>query len=333
MIRRLFNNFRRSQNKPDLSIIVVAYDMERELPPTLQSLGRNYQQQVDELRYEVIVVDNGSPNPVSEAQVRRWGDEFRLLRIENAPPSPALAINRGVELARAPVLGILIDGARLVTPGVLHWAQRAFQHRARAVASCIGFHLGPEHQRLAAQRGYSKQVEDHLLRRIGWPENGYRLFEIASLSGSSPAGWSGSISESNCVFLPRNLFDEVGGYEVRFASPGGGMVNLDFYRRICTAPEVELFHIMGEGSFHQIHGGVTTGGGTAKPEFDAQREEYLSIRGAPYSNPHKRPILLGRSTPEATWLLANGANTIVQKNLLAEIRNQHMEAAGLDYRW
>lgn len=328
----MFDRFSR-RRRPDISLVVVAYDMARELPRTLQSLSRGYQRRVEDLNYEVIVVDNGSPEPVTEEQVQRWGEEFRLLRIDPAPPSPALAVNRGVALARAPVLGVLIDGARLLTPGVLYWARQAFLLRARAVVSSIGFHLGPEHQRRACQRGYSRQREDQLLSRIDWPRDGYRLFEIASFAGSSPAGWSSAIAESNCVFLPRALFDEVGGYEVRFASPGGGMVNLDFYQRICAAAGVELFYLVGEGSFHQIHGGVTTGGGTAQPRMKAQREEYSGIRGGAWRPPSIPPILLGNASTAANWLLARGAQSSADQDDLTDIRNRHMEAVGLDYRW
>ncbi len=44
----------------DLSVIVVFYNMAREAPRTLRSLSRSYQQGIDDLSYEVIVVDNGS---------------------------------------------------------------------------------------------------------------------------------------------------------------------------------------------------------------------------------------------------------------------------------
>jgi hypothetical protein len=47
-----------------LSIIVVAYNMTREIPRTLQSLGKHYQLGCDQLDYEVLVIDNGSARPL-----------------------------------------------------------------------------------------------------------------------------------------------------------------------------------------------------------------------------------------------------------------------------
>ena len=41
--------------------------------------------------------------------------------------------------------------------------------------------------------------------------------------------------------------------------PGGGLVNLDFYTRASLRSDVELVQILGEGTFHQFHGGAMTG--------------------------------------------------------------------------
>ena len=49
-----------------LSVVVVAYDMARELPRTLRSLSTPYQRDLESADYEVVVVDNGSPEPLSE---------------------------------------------------------------------------------------------------------------------------------------------------------------------------------------------------------------------------------------------------------------------------
>jgi hypothetical protein len=49
-----------------LSVIFVAYDMAPEIPRTLQSLARNYQHGAQDLMYDVLLVDNGSPVPLDE---------------------------------------------------------------------------------------------------------------------------------------------------------------------------------------------------------------------------------------------------------------------------
>ena len=47
-----------------LSVVVVAHDMARELPRTLRTLSVPYQRGIDSTAFEVIVVDNGSPEPL-----------------------------------------------------------------------------------------------------------------------------------------------------------------------------------------------------------------------------------------------------------------------------
>ncbi|RVD36133.1 glycosyltransferase family 2 protein, partial [Mesorhizobium sp. M8A.F.Ca.ET.023.02.2.1] len=110
--------------KQDLvSVVVVAYNIPRELPRTLLSLALPYQQGVTADDYEVIVVDNGSPSAVSESLIAEYGPNFRLLRMDDASPSPAAAVNRGIMEARGDKIGVMIDGARMVTPGLVHFAR------------------------------------------------------------------------------------------------------------------------------------------------------------------------------------------------------------------
>ena len=316
----------------EFSIIVVAYDMGRELPRTLHSLSRRYQQDLGELDYEVIVVDNGSPNPVSADSVSQYGPEFKLLRINAASASPGPAINAGAGLARGKYLGLVIDGARVMSPGVLHWAQQAFQLQAEAVVAVLGFHLGPEHQRLSSQRGYNREVEDALLEQISWPEDGYRLFEIASLAGSCRFGWHGPIAESNCIFISRAQFDAACGYEEKFNSAGGGLVNLDFYQRVCAAAGYRVFHLAGEGCFHQIHGGVTTGGAEAAArKFNDLQEEYQAVRGKKFEHHSYQPVLLGGTANAAKPLVAQGLDAVILEYALTDLHRLHWQQAGLDY--
>src|SRR6186997_2093408 len=102
-----------------LSIIVVSYNMTRELPRTLLSLSRQYQRDIDDLDYEVIVVDNGSDKRLPTATVESFGPQFRYVQLENPPPSPAHALNEGVRLASGDVICLMVDGATLLSPGAL----------------------------------------------------------------------------------------------------------------------------------------------------------------------------------------------------------------------
>ena len=91
---------------------------------------------------------------------------------------------------------------------------------------------------------------------IAWPHDGYRLFEIGHFVGDRD--WFDGVWESNCLFVPRSLLEQVGGFDESFSMPGGGYANLDLYERLGSTPGVTVATILGEGSFHQLHGGTTT---------------------------------------------------------------------------
>lgn len=285
-----------------LSVVVVAYNMARELPRTLRSLAAGMQREVAPEDYEIILVDNGSTQPWDEAECRRWWPSLRVHRVERPTPSPVAAINQGLALARGDLVGVWIDGARLASPGLLAGALRAARLHPRPVIGTLGCHLGPDLQRRSIQAGYCQAREDALLDSVRWEEDGYRLFGIASLAGSSAGGWFQPIGESNALFLTRELWDELGGYDPRFEAPGGGLANLDVWRRACEASDTQVILLLGEATFHQIHGGVATN--ADRPMFPVFHEEYQRIRGGPYVAPAVSPLYLGRVHPAVLPTLA-----------------------------
>src|SRR5439155_6823718 len=228
------------ESKPAVSVVVVVYNMAREAPRTLHSLSASYQRHIDPDDYEVIVVDNGSNPPFDPKIIDDLSGNFRLIRIDHASPSPAQAVNRGIAQARGEVIGVMIDGARMVTPGLLHFARHGAGLYDRAVVASIGWFLGFDDQRLALESGHNEEREDALRKSIDWPADGYRLFEIGTLAGSSPNGWLLPIAESNALFLRRELWERLEGFDERFDLPGGGLVNLDTYRRALELPNAEL---------------------------------------------------------------------------------------------
>jgi glycosyltransferase involved in cell wall biosynthesis len=265
-----------------LSVIVIAYAMQREIPRTLQALARSYQTIGADLDYEVILVDNGSPRPL---QVDGLSDDVpvQLLRIDDALASPAQALNRAAALARGEVLCLMIDGAHLLTPGVFEWALRAFAAFPCPVVAARYFYMGPGEQPETVLQGYDQNAEDALLRRIDWPQDGYRLFEVGTpLSGGAASiTWFNRMFESNCLFMSREHYFSVGGSDERFDLPGGGFLNLDLYKRALDAEGAVSVQLVGEGSFHQVHGGTTTNSERVAREakLAGYRQQYQALRG------------------------------------------------------
>ena len=270
--------------KPDLSVVVVVYNMAREAPRTLQSLSAAYQRYIDPDAYEIIVVDNGSNPPLDPELVARLSGNFRLIRIDGASPSPAPAVNRGLAEARGEVVGVMIDGARIVTPGLLHFARQGARLDKVAVVAAPGWYLGYDFQMWAMRYGYDRAREDALLAEIAWPEDGYRLFEIATMDESSVEGWVQPIAEANALFMRSKWWEVLGGMDERFDAPGGGLVNLDLYSRAMELPDAQLVLLLGEGTFHQLHGGTAT---NTTPEelavsFKKWDDQYERLHGHRY---------------------------------------------------
>ena len=119
-----------------LSVLVVFHNMRREAARTLHSLSRAYQRDIEDLDYEVIAIENGSAadGRLGEDFVRSFGPEFnyldlgdRVVALARARPEPRRWSSHGDAPSR-----VMIDGAHVLTPGVLHFGDaRAVDLRAR----------------------------------------------------------------------------------------------------------------------------------------------------------------------------------------------------------
>ncbi|MCM3881607.1 MAG: glycosyltransferase [Vicinamibacterales bacterium] len=304
---------------PALTVVVVVYNIPREAPRTLFSLSADYQRDIDPEEYEIIVVDNGSSPPFDPRVLDGLQGNFRLLRIDDAPASPAHAANRGLAAARGAVVGLLIDGARLVTPGLLHYALLGANSHPKAVVASLGWYLGGDLQGAAAEAGYNQAREDALLSSIDWPTDGYRLFDIGTLDESSVDGWMAPISETNTLFMRRQLWDLLGGLDERFDAAGGGLVNLDIYRRALQLDGADPVVLLGEASFHQLHGGVSTNAGQSQQldNWDRWHSQYRQLRSVDWTwVPRRSPAtLIGRLPAEAMSRFVHSAISPVRADV------------------
>lgn len=282
---------------PRLSIVVVAYNMARELPRTIRSLSPSMQRGIDAADYEIIIVDNGSTAAFDVAECRRWMPDLIVHRMADPTHSPVPAINAGLSLARGSLVGVFIDGARMASPGLLALALDAAKLHPRPAIGTISFHLGPDIQTKSILAGYDQSVEDELLERSGWEENPYRLFEISAFAGSSAGGWFQLPNETNSLFLTADHWRELGGYDPAFVTPGGGLANLDLWKRLVESAASQCIILLGEATFHQVHGGVATNAVVSKKQLF--HDEYRAIRGTRFSKPEGEARYFGRFPPEA----------------------------------
>ncbi len=320
-----------------ISIVVVFYNMQREAARTLHALSRAYQQGIEHIAYEVICIDNGSNPPMDAVWVESFGPEFRLVRPDRPSASPVAAMNAAARAARGHHLAMMIDGAHILTPGVLAETAWAILEAPRAVIGLRQWFIAGD-QRFLSQHGWTAYQEDMLFDRIAWPTDGYGLFRIGTPVWESPNHWFDGMSESNCLFVPATIWREIGGFDEAFDEPGAGYANLDLFRRAYEATEEPLVALLGEASFHQYHGGTTTNVENDEKERRVRTYayKYAQLRGKPWvpidpgsirlrGQIRTREALVARQRPLSPARV--GVTTTVRE---AEM-STHFDAMAIDY--
>jgi len=286
---------------PLLSFVVVVYNMPRQAMNTLYSLSAAHQQNSDERDYEIIVVENQSNNNLIADEVSALKGNFRYFLRQETSQSPVGAINFGLEQAGANHICLMVDGARMVTPRVVEYALMAIRANTNALIAVPGYSLGWQDQHHNIDAQYDETQEIALLAACQWQQNGYRLFDIATISGANPNGFMNPLMECNCVIASARHFTAIGGANTDFQLPGGGSINLHMFRQLGLLPDSTPYFLMsGEGSFHQYHGGITTSQWHDLAEvLESHRKQLHSYWGGHFHSLRREPLLLGAATSHA----------------------------------
>lgn len=284
-----------STRVPELSVLICAFDMERELPRTVLSASLPYQKGVDPGAVEVIVVDNGSARAVDESLTHAFEGTLpggvRVVSPPDRQPSPVFGLNWAVrEVARAEIVLIAIDGARIFTDRMYERALAAHSMVEDAFVFTHSWHLGPKRQMESVREGYDQAVEDELIATSGWPGDPDALFDCSVLAGSSHRGFFEPAGESTAFAVRRSTWEQFGGFDERFTSPGGGLANMELFGRLVTRDDARNVCLLSEGTFHQVHGGIATSARSGPAQFAA---EFESIFGHPHAMPDFESLYLG----------------------------------------
>jgi len=288
--------------KPDpfISVIVIGYRMSRQLENTLDTLRPGAQSGIGANDYEVFVMENASSENLSSRCVASLPENFHYCLRDEASATPVYAVNEAFSRCRAPLICLMIDGARMVSPGILSTALKAYRMNEKAVIAVPGYHLGTDEQHLVASSEELYAEEARLLDSVDWRGDGYELFRIATFSGANRRGYLQPIMECNCVFASAASFAAIGHANTDFQLPGGGSINLHMYRSLGMLPGSELVILPGEGSFHQYHGGVTTSSYSEREaEIEKHRVQLHSYWPGGFHSLRRNPTLLGRVAPQA----------------------------------
>ena len=289
-----------SSKQPVVSIILIAYKMRSQLRNTLLTLHADYQRQCSMRDYEVIVVENSSDENLDQATIDALPGNIHYFLREEESQSPVPAINFAFERCRGKYIGLIMDGARMLSPGVIHHAITAYGMTTEAITVMPGYHLGEQEQHMHDSADAALAAERALLDSVDWREDGYELFRVSTFSGANRRGYLHPILECNCLFASRVNYRRVGDADPRFMQPGGGSVNLHIYRALGMLPGTELFVVPGEGSFHQFHGGVSTSAYDGRDEELARHLAQLkSYWPDGFHALRREPKLLGHVPPQA----------------------------------
>ena len=293
---------------PTLSVIVIGYRMAAQLVNTLFTLSPDYQRGVDASDFEVVVVENESDRCLDAEVVARLPENMRYFRRRETGHSPVAAINFGFAQCRGDYIGLLVDGARMLSPRVLEYARLAWRMDPDSITSVPGYHIGRQEHHTIGSESEAYASEQRALASIDWRGNGYLLFTIATIGGGNRNGYLQPFMESNCLFASRRHFERIGFADERFQLPGGGSINLHMFRALGMHPDTRLVVLPGEGSFHQYHGGVTTRSREDRAaELLSHKQQLHGIWNGEFHSLRREPTLLGSVTPWALPVLEHSA--------------------------
>lgn len=190
---------------PTVSVVVVHYDQQAELDRTLHALAR---QDHPADRTEIIVVDDGSPEPP------RVPAGVRLIRQEDRGFRAAAARNRGAALATGDVL-VLLDADTTPEPGYL----REISRLPALAPDCVvvGRRRHADLAGVPADAPVEEAGPAHELTEPAWLRDAYRdTRDLLDVDDRSYRYLIGAVTACS-----RSLFAATGGFDEGFDAYGG----------------------------------------------------------------------------------------------------------------
>jgi hypothetical protein len=237
-------------------VIVASYNMEKYLTNTLFSLSKYYQDLED---YEVITLNNGGEE-INENFFYKFGKNFKYKYIEKSKSHvhPYVEINKIIENSNHEKIVIICDGARICSKNILKDYMKILSENDYNVCTCPSYHLGFDLQRKSVESGYNNNFETNILKRSRWWLEDSTIFDISVFGGSSDKNVFNKLQvESNCIGMSKKTFLEIGGFSDKFNIPGGGQINIEFFQRLISKHEINIYYFVNHGTFHQLHGGMS----------------------------------------------------------------------------
>lgn len=266
--------------------------MEHEIVNTLISFVPPYQKKVSISKFNLFVIDNNSSDNISPKVIESISSNIKYIKYPYESVSPVHALNWAIDnYSNSDSIMICIDGARMVSDHILYQSFEVFKQIPNAFVFCPSYHIGKKyHQELSAE-GYTIEEARVFLKNLQWQTNPDKLFKNAILAKSSRFGIYNCIAESNAIVTTKENYKRLRGYNTGFVSPGGGYSNLELFERYTLDEETINVSLIGEGSFHQFHNGIST---SKKNLQLIMKQEYELIKGRKYSVPKYTQFFYGK---------------------------------------
>ncbi len=284
-----------------LTIIIIFYNGRREAERSLYSLSTPYQKGVTNEQYEVLVLDSGSTEPLIASDVTKFGPNFRYEYVQTNHPSPTETLRYGLSQVKTDFVGIIIDGAHILSPGILKSYFEIQKINSQSFVYVPIHHLGNYQQNDSMTLGYNKEVEDKALAELNWRENGYSLFQFCCFDQSNFYEFR-TQSESNCYFLPTKELRDIKTFDKDYFSIGGGLINLDTFQSLNESDSLVNYTLIGESTFHQFHGGTSTNIERENHPINLYRNEFKLLNGYNYRQSESPTIYYGAYHPSIQFV-------------------------------
>lgn len=219
--------------RPLVSILIPTRDQQPVLARCLESIRRSTYDD-----YEILVVENGSGDPATFAYYRQLGGWPRVRLLTHPGPFNYSAVNNhAARAARGEVLLLLNNDTEVLTAD---WLERLLEHALRPEVGAVGAKLyypdgTIQHAGVILGIGGVAGHSHRFLPRQA-PGHGARVWTTQNLSAVTGA----------CLMLRKQLYDDLGGMDERYALAYNDVdLCLRLRRRgyaILWTPHAELVH-------------------------------------------------------------------------------------------
>jgi len=231
-----------------ISVIMPTHNHAWELYFTLFSLEKQYG--IGHNEYEIIIV-NTNPDDIDTLDTaKHYHEKFkniRLIQVYDEKASTIKAACYGGNLgartyAKGDLLVLVVDSARIPTPGVLIKTRSEFEKWGEnIVTTTVPYHFLKHY----STPGFTVEECRKAFLKTRWRQDIYHLFDYAAHTNISK---SGIFNESCYLGITKKNFIKVNGYNEIFTEWSD--YNLDLWRRLTRNPPKDGIQIPDEVNDH-----------------------------------------------------------------------------------